>query len=801
MPGGPLANLKVAVLVVDSGGGQVGKCRAHRDHTLSLPAWVTSSPSFSASKLHDRLKRVTEASDFTISPPSKTSLRCQLDSSFQSLRILAHEVRFSAHSEMGGSHSQPEVPNPSIALAEERQRAEAAVEQARNDVEAAKALMAELIKSNQESQQKFMEAQQAAQHAAAAALERAHMETMAMVHAERAANEARLLAEAASRTANEEAKRRAAEAEEERKRTAAVQEQAKKDVQVAQEQATKLEEAANEEKKKAIAANASKKAAEEEVKVANAAKEEAERKLKEGIQPLVTPTVEEIRAAKRKVQYREDLFHFAVAGVAGGGKSSLINAFRGLLKKDIGAAATGVTETTLAMARYANPNAEYPYVWYDIPGAGTLKIPDWQYFNAQGLYVFDCIIILFDNRFTMTDIAILINCRRFKIPTYIVRSKADQHIRNIMKEMEYDSDDDEGGDQKKKLYKTACQQFIHQTRKSVKVNLEEANMPDQRVYIVSNETMLGVVKDKRPKKVIDEIELLNDLIGEAQIRRARRDAEFKAEVEKANAVKEDAQRKLNKGIQPVVTPTREEVRDTKRRAHYHEDCFHLAVAGVAGGGKSSLINAFRGLRNKDIGSAATGITETTTDITIYANPNADYPYVWYDIPGAGTLKIPDWQYFNNQGLYIFDCIIVMVDNRFTTADIAILINCRRFNIPAYIVRSKADQHIRNVMEDLPVGSDSEDEKLYQTARDKFIRETRRSVKVNLEDANIPDQKVYIISKETMVGVVKEKWPDEVIDEIDLLYDLVREAQARRGRRDVGAVTTAIKEMIQSLTSF
>ena len=79
-----------------------------------------------------------------------------------------------------------------------------------------------------------------------------------------------------------------------------------------------------------------------------------------------------------------------------------------------------------------------------------------------------------------------------------------------------------------KLYRTARQQFIEQTRRSVKDNLENANMPDQRVYIISNETMLGVVKEKRPKKVIDEIQLLNDLVGEAQIRRSRRDAEAAA---------------------------------------------------------------------------------------------------------------------------------------------------------------------------------------------------------------------------------------------------------------------------------
>ncbi|KAG1830389.1 interferon-inducible GTPase-domain-containing protein [Suillus variegatus] len=387
---------------------------------------------------------------------------------------------------------------------------------------AARAQIAELIKSNQELQQKALEAQQASLQAAAISHDQLHREMMATVQAECASNEARLLVGAAARIAGEEARQRASEAEDERKRTAAVQEQAKRDTQAAQEQAKKLQEAANEEKKKATAAqeaaNASKKAAEEQVKAANSAKKEAERKLKEGIQPVVTPTPAEVSAAKRKVQYREDLFHFAVAGVAGGGKSSLINAFRGLRNKDAESAATGVTETTLAMVRYASPNAEHPYVWYDIPGAGALKIPDWQYFNAHGLYIFDCIIVLLNNRFTMTDIAILINCKRFKIPTYIVRSKADQHIRNIMWDMGYDSDDDENGDQRKKVYQAARQQFIQQTRQIVKENLENYNMPDQRVYIVSNESMFGVVKERQPRQVIDEIELLNNLIGEAQNR-------------------------------------------------------------------------------------------------------------------------------------------------------------------------------------------------------------------------------------------------------------------------------------------
>ncbi|KAG2366195.1 interferon-inducible GTPase-domain-containing protein, partial [Suillus spraguei] len=335
-------------------------------------------------------------------------------------------------------------------------------------------------------------------------------------------NEVRLSAEAAAGTTSEEAKQRAVEAEEERMQPAAVQEQAKQDAQAVQEQANKLQETADEKKKVAAnqeAANMTKKVAEEKIRAANVVKEEAECKLKEGIQPVVTPTPEEVSTAKQRVQYHEDLFHFAVAGVAGGGKSSLINAFCSLCNNDIGAAAVGIVETTLAIARIPHPNAVYPLVWYDIPGAGTLKVPDWQYFNVQGLYVFDGIIVLFDNRFTMTDIAILTNCRRFDIPTYIVRSKADQHISNIMINMGYNSDDNENKGQKKRLYRAAWQHFIQQTCQSVKDNLKNADIPDQRVYIISNQTMTNVVKRKEAKNIIEEIELLDDLIQEAQTRR------------------------------------------------------------------------------------------------------------------------------------------------------------------------------------------------------------------------------------------------------------------------------------------
>ena len=418
--------------------------------------------------------------------------------------------------------------NPTLEDIEGRQQAEKAAQDAEKAAQDAEKVaqdakdLADQIKlqADKDCEQARVRQEEADRAAIQAAEETKRMKVQ-MEEAAKAAKRAEELAQEATKAAKEEAKQ-------ERERSQKLCEDAEKALAAAKEEADRAQKVADEQRReaeagKALAEEMARTAAEETRKALDA-KEDAEKRLKEGIQPVVTPSPEEVAAAKRRIQYKEDCFHFAVAGISGSGKSSLVNAFRGLRSRDAGSAAVGVTETTLQMTRYPDANPDNPYVWYDIPGAGTIKCRDWQYFNDQGLYVFDCIIVLFDNRFTMTDVAILVNARRFNIPTYIVRSKADQHIRNVMMDMGYDSegDDEEDVERRNKLNKVARKQFIESTRKSVKVNLEDANLPDQRVYIVSNTTLLSIVMNKMPKKTIDEVDLLNDLLNEAYTRRSRK---------------------------------------------------------------------------------------------------------------------------------------------------------------------------------------------------------------------------------------------------------------------------------------
>jgi len=299
--------------------------------------------------------------------------------------------------------------------------------------------------------------------------------------------------------------------------TNALEERMKKMEEMAQQAAERAEQAL----RRMAEADENVRKAQEEAGRQAAKKNEILQFYEAGIQPADIPSEEEIRAMKQKIQYDENIFHIAIAGISGSGKSSLINAFRGLRSTSLGAALTGVIETTTKMARYPPFNSEHPLAWFDIPGACTRQFSGWQYFKKQGLYVFDAIIVLFDGRFTETDITILENCSRLDIPSFIVRSKADVHIHNIIMAKQSDDEEEDEYDPRRsqQQYGAAKAQLVRQTRETVSLNLRQAKLSDQRVYVVSANNLHMLVKNKKPHKVIDEIELIRDVYLEALGRR------------------------------------------------------------------------------------------------------------------------------------------------------------------------------------------------------------------------------------------------------------------------------------------
>ena len=154
----------------------------------------------------------------------------------------------------------------------------------------------------------------------------------------------------------------------------------------------------------------------------------------------------------------------------------------------------------------------------------------------------------------------------------------------------------------------------------------------------------------------------NDRVLETQKREseARKAAE---EAQKREQIRKDLQQYLEKD---PSWPTEEEFLLAKKRIQYDPKKLHFAVCGSSGSGKSSLINAFRGLKNNSPQAAPTGVVETTRTITRYPDLRRELPYthlVWFDCPGAGRLEFPGWpgQYFIQQGFFIFDLIVLVYD--------------------------------------------------------------------------------------------------------------------------------------------
>ncbi|KAK0194847.1 interferon-inducible GTPase-domain-containing protein [Armillaria mellea] len=278
---------------------------------------------------------------------------------------------------------------------------------------------------------------------------------------------------------------------------------------------------------------------------------------------------------------------------------------------------------------------------------------------------------------------------------------------------------------------------------------------------------------------------------EAALKAIQRTNELHAEVKAKEKVMEEmmeaqkvVEAKWKKGVHPVEWPSREQY-DVVKQRFYQEGKFHLAIAGKSGTGKSSLINAFRGIWDDDEGSADTDVVESTTIVTPYPDPNSANPFIWFDIPGSGTINCSDWTYFNDQGLYIFDAIIVLVGDRFTDGDLAILKNCERHSIPTYIVRSKSDRHIEELVKKKRRHRDGRsDQEINDEARKEYLNKTRSTIRDNLMKADPPlsSQKVYAVSRDTLTLLVQAKPLGDnavVLDEHQLLEDMLQDAYSRR----------------------
>ncbi|XP_060113539.1 interferon-inducible GTPase 5-like [Heteronotia binoei] len=163
-------------------------------------------------------------------------------------------------------------------------------------------------------------------------------------------------------------------------------------------------------------------------------------------------------------------------------------------------------------------------------------------------------------------------------------------------------------------------------------------------------------------------------------------------------------------------------------------CLDIAVTGESGSGKSSFVNAIRGLGDEDNGSAATGVVETTVKPTPYPHPKHPNVTVW-DLPGIGT---PDFQsdtYLEQVNFSRYDFFILIASERFKTNHARLAQEIQKQGKRFYFVRSKVDADLEATKKRRPHAYNEED----------ILRQIRENCKACLEAENVVSPRIFLLS--------------------------------------------------------
>jgi len=181
---------------------------------------------------------------------------------------------------------------------------------------------------------------------------------------------------------------------------------------------------------------------------------------------------------------------------------------------------------------------------------------------------------------------------------------------------------------------------------------------------------------------------------------------------------------------------------------------NVAVIGISGVGKSSFINAIRGLTADDVGAAKVGVVETTMEITPYTHP--DHPQIkFWDLPGVGTDQFPQAEYLSRISVDRYDFFIIMTASRFFETDTWIVKEITRRGRKFVFVRTKVDQDVRSNRRAHP--------RTHSEAA--VIEEILMSTKQHLSDSGQSDAEVFLID-----SYVPRKYDFERLSK-RLLYEL------------------------------
>ncbi|XP_052050342.1 T-cell-specific guanine nucleotide triphosphate-binding protein 2-like [Apodemus sylvaticus] len=161
---------------------------------------------------------------------------------------------------------------------------------------------------------------------------------------------------------------------------------------------------------------------------------------------------------------------------------------------------------------------------------------------------------------------------------------------------------------------------------------------------------------------------------------------------------------------------------------------NIAVTGETGTGKSSFINALRGVRDEEEGAAPTGVVETTMKRTPYPHAKLSNVTIW-DLPGIGTTNFPPQNYLTEMKFGEYDFFIIISATRFKEIETHLAKAIEMMNTKFYFVRTKIDQDVSNEQRSKPKSFN----------RDRVLKKIRDDCSGHLQEALSSQPPVFLVS--------------------------------------------------------
>ncbi|XP_043849860.1 interferon-inducible GTPase 5-like [Dromiciops gliroides] len=156
----------------------------------------------------------------------------------------------------------------------------------------------------------------------------------------------------------------------------------------------------------------------------------------------------------------------------------------------------------------------------------------------------------------------------------------------------------------------------------------------------------------------------------------------------------------------------------------------IAITGGAGSGKSTFVNALRGLGDEDQGSAKTGTVQPTLDPTPYPHPKYPNVIIWDLPPLLSTDK-----YLEKVLPSRYDFFIIIASERFTTSHAQFACALQRQEKCCFFVRSKVDVDIAASRQRRPSTFSEEG----------VLLEIRENCRAYLQAEGVVRPKVFVLS--------------------------------------------------------